>query len=319
MAAPRVGADLVTARERLGRSLPDMAVDLRIRLPYLIALEQGRITDLPGNAYALVFLRSYAAALGLDPDELARRFKAEAAEIGRQSELDFPAPPPERGVPAGAVALIGLVLAVGAYAGWYQLSGEGRLPAEAIAPVPARLAPLAEQAVPLAAPVTVAALPASPSTGTLAPGSQTPSTAAPSRVADSQPADPAVSPGSAAAATPVTAQQASPDKPPMAVAGAADFSPVQGLVVRASADSWIQVRDRAGQVLFSRILHSGESWPVPPGGNLLLTTGNAGGTELLLDGVATAPLGNPGAVRRDLPLDMDAIRSGRLAPVAATR
>ena len=90
-------------------------------------------------------------------------------------------------------------------------------------------------------------------------------------------------------------------------------------MVRASADSWIQVRDRAGQVLFSHILHAGESWPVPAGGNLLLTTGNAGGTELVLDGVLTASLGNPGVVRRDLPLDIDAVRGGRLAPVAATR
>ena len=264
MAAPRVGADLATARERLGRSLRDMAVDLRIRLPYLIALEQGRITDLPGNAYALVFLRSYAAALGLDPDELARRFKAEAAEIGRQSELDFPAPPPERGVPAGAVALIGLVLAVGAYAGWYQLSGEGRLPAEAVAPVPARLAPLAEQAVPLAAPVTVAALPASPSTGT---GPGQPDWRAGAVAGRRRPggtADPAVSPGSAAAATPAAVQQAALGATPAAVAGVADPSLGQGLVVRASADSWIQVRDRAGQVLFSRILHAAKAGRCPP-------------------------------------------------------
>jgi hypothetical protein len=35
---------------------------------------------------------------------------------------------------------------------------------------------------------------------------------------------------------------------------------------------------------------------------------------LLIDGVATAPLGSPGAVRRDLPLDPDMIRAGKLSP-----
>jgi len=123
--APRVGADLRAARHRLGWELPEVAAGLRIRLPYLEALEDGRIADLPGNAYALGFLRTYATALGLDPYDLSRRFKAEAAAVNRKTELAFPVPVPERGVPAGAVVLLGAVLAVGAYVGWYRLSAGG--------------------------------------------------------------------------------------------------------------------------------------------------------------------------------------------------
>ena len=51
---------------------------------------------------------------------------------------------------------------------------------------------------------------------------------------------------------------------------------------------------------------------MPARSNLLLTTGNAGGTDLLVDGVATGPLGGNGAVRRDLPLDPDQIKDGKL-------
>lgn len=334
--APLVGADLAAARERLGRSLPEMAAALRIRLPYLAALEQGRLAELPGNAYALAFLRSYAAALGLDPSELSRRFKIEAAEVGGKAELAFPSPLPERGLPAGAFALLGLVLAVGAYAGWYHLSGEGRAPPEAVAPVPARLAPLAERALPPAsAPVAVATAPSS-ATADAAPAAASgaaPADGATAASPNSNPpavmaglpstsprltvaaADAGLSPSSAAAATPTASQQ-----PPLsATQSAAGGASAVGLLVRATADAWIQVRDRTGQVLFSRILRAGESWPVPDVGSLLLTTGNAGGTELVLNGVATPPLGNPGAVRRDLTLDPDAVRSGRLAPIAATR
>ena len=122
-AAPRAGADLRAARERLGWPIEDVSAALRIRLPHLEALEEGRIDLLPGNAYAVGFLRTYARALGLDPDEIARRFKAEASEVNRRTELIFPAPMPQRGVPAGAVILLGVVLAIGAYAGWYRLSG----------------------------------------------------------------------------------------------------------------------------------------------------------------------------------------------------
>jgi cytoskeleton protein RodZ len=65
-------------------------------------------------------------------------------------------------------------------------------------------------------------------------------------------------------------------------------------------------------VLLNRILHPGETWEVPAKSNLLLTTGNAGGTDLLVDGVASQVLGGYGAVRRDLPLDADLIKDGKL-------
>jgi len=65
-------------------------------------------------------------------------------------------------------------------------------------------------------------------------------------------------------------------------------------------------------VLLSRTLHAGETWDVPARSNLLLTTGNAGGTDLLVDGVPTGALGGSGAVRRDLPLDPDQIKDGKL-------
>src|SRR5689334_18407821 len=144
--APRVGGDLRAARERVGWCLNDLAHALHIRPSYLEALEAGRISDLPGNAYALAFLRSYATMLGLDPNDVVRRFKAEAAQVTARTELVFPVPIPGRAVPAIAMVLLGIVLAVGAYAGWYRLSGEGRLPAEADVQVPTRLASLAEQA-----------------------------------------------------------------------------------------------------------------------------------------------------------------------------
>jgi cytoskeleton protein RodZ len=210
---------------------------------------------------------------------------------------------PQRGVPAGAVVLLGVVLVIGAYAGWYRLSGEGRLPAETVAPVPERLATLAEQAVPPPppatppAPVVVAAAPAPPQ-----PAEE-----------PAAPPVPSISPSSAAAAA-VT------PPPSMAAPAAQPEAPAPDqprIVVQATADAWLQVRDRNGGVLLNKVLHNGESWPVPPRPNLVLTTGNAGGTELVVDGVATQVPGGSGAVRRDLPLDADLIKGSKLAQPAA--
>ncbi len=285
--APRAGADLRAARERVGWSLQEMASALHIRPHYIEALEAGRISELPGNAYALNFLRTYAGALGLDPNETARRFRAEALGVDEKTELTFPVPVPERGVPAGAVALLGVLLAVGAYAGWYRLSGEGRLPAETSMQIPLRLAPLAEQAVRPIATAVVASAPA-------------PVAPPPVQQAEAPPV-PAISPSSAAAAA---------LEPPPA---ANEPSDQPRIVLRASADAWVQVRDRAGPVLLTRIMRPGETWDVPAKPNLLLTTGNAGGTDLVVDGLTSPSLGGSGVVRRDLPLDPDLIKGGSLA------
>jgi cytoskeleton protein RodZ len=318
-AAARAGADLREARERLGLSLHDVAFTLRIRAPHLEALEEGRISLLPGNAYALAFVRTYASSLGLDAEEMVRRFKTEAAEFGRRTELVFPIPMPERGLPAGAVLLLGLVLTIGAYAGWYRLSGEGRLPAETVTAIPERLAPLAEQALPPAPAVTAATADTS---GGAAPKIVLADPPTSGMLANPAPPVVAISPTSAAAAQ-------LPAQPPD-VSALTDLSPTQAsaapvapapdasrVVLRATADAWVLVKDHGGAVVLNRTLKAGETWSVPPRPDLLLTTGNAGGTDILVDGAATPSLGGSGAVRRDMPLDPDQIKDGKLAAAVA--
>lgn len=280
----RVGADLRAARQRLGWALPDVAATLRIRLPFLQTIEDGRIADLPGNAYAVGFLRTYATSLGLDAAEVARRFRAEAQEVNRKTELAFPAPVPDRGVPAGAVVLLGALLAVGAYAGWYHLSGDPGSPAE-VAAVPERLAMLADRAIPgpNAVPQVASAVPA-----------------------------PVVAPGPALALDPAPGLAPPPSlsaMPILAMPMPAAVLVENRVVLRVKSDTWIQVRERQGQVLLNRVMRGGETWAVPKGVQLLLTTGNAGGTELLVDGQAMASLGGMGAVRRDVALEPDVLKA----------
>jgi cytoskeleton protein RodZ len=352
--AVRAGADLREARERLGWALPDVAAELRIRLAHLEALENGRVSDLPGPVYAVAFTRSYARLLGLDAEEMVRRFKAEVADVGRKTELVFPIPMPDRGFPAGAMVLLGLVLAVGAYTGWYRLSGEGRLPAETVTAIPERLAPLAEQALPpVTPPATVATAtpnaapvaattPVAPAASPVAASTAAASTAAaPTATASGTPA---AAPGAApivaegappvassaadtASAAPVAAAAAPPaPAPSIGSAQAATLPPGANdsrIVLHATADAWLLLKDRSGSVLLNRVLKAGESWSVPPRSDLLLTTGNAGGTQILVDGVPTPSIGGSGVVRRDMPLDPQAVKDGKLAtallPAGASR
>lgn len=81
------------------------------------------------------------------------------------------------------------------------------------------------------------------------------------------------------------------------------------IILKATADSWVQVRDGQQNVLLTRMLRAGDSYQVPDKGDLWLLTGNAGGLEILVDGQPVAPLGGTGEVRRDIALDSAALKA----------
>ena len=172
--AARVGEELREARIALGVSVEDAATQLRINKRYLMALEEGRVKDLPGAAYAVGFVRSYATALGLDPDEAVRRFRdVSGPAVTKSGDLVFPEPVPRRGIPTGVLAALGLALAMGGYIAWYQWSGRGERVVDAVPPLPPRLeraaegpvtqetppAPVVEPPAPAPVPAPVAAPP----------------------------------------------------------------------------------------------------------------------------------------------------------------
>jgi cytoskeletal protein RodZ len=79
--APRtVGDRLRAAPEARGLSLDEMAEATKVRRVYLADIEAMRIEALPSRPYAIGYVRAYAEALGLDPDALVSRFRAEMPE-----------------------------------------------------------------------------------------------------------------------------------------------------------------------------------------------------------------------------------------------
>ncbi len=306
--AARVGEELRDSRLALGMSVAEMATRLRIRRPYLEALEDGRIQDLPGPAYAVGFVRTYSAALGLDSDVLVRRFRDHSgAAVTRKTNLVFPEPVPERGMPAGAVVAVGAVISICAYVAWFNWSGGGQRTVDVVPPVPPRLESAAEQGraqIPgrdngaprdglRADPGTLplAALP--PPGGITAPsGANTAAQAA---------TVPAAQPSPVAAAAPAVVQL---------IPGLPDGTRVALRAKAGSADgAWVQVRDpRNGQVLLNRVLRPGEFWPVPVRDGLLLDTGKADGLDIVVDNALSPALDGLVGVRRNIMLEPDRLR-----------
>lgn len=222
------------------------------------------------------------------------------------------------------------------------------LPPTATAPEPAPPAHPGEgsPAEPAGAPPALPA-PAAPSTPGSAPtpGSTSPSPApaenllarpqagaagqsaapAPTSAASVQPPQPPAAPAVSSAAPPppppappeAALPPAPPEIPPAPPAAAAPASahvygitngPVR-VVIKAAADSWVQVRDSNQTVLQMRVLKSGDSLRVPDRAGLTLRTGNAGGLEISVDGKRVPAVG-PFGKTRTVSLDPERLIAG---------
>lgn len=70
-----IGDELRRTREARGLTLRDVQAEIKIRLRYLEALEEGDLSAIPGEVYARGFLRSYAQLLGMDTDDILTRYR----------------------------------------------------------------------------------------------------------------------------------------------------------------------------------------------------------------------------------------------------
>lgn len=71
-----LGETLRAARERRGLSIADVSCETRIGEVFLEALERGEYGQIPGPAYVMGFLRTYARAVGLHPDDAIQEYYA---------------------------------------------------------------------------------------------------------------------------------------------------------------------------------------------------------------------------------------------------
>lgn len=413
-----IGEELRRAREEAGLELADVAAHLRIRSNFLSALEEGRPDALPGITYAIGYVRTYAAFLGLEPDAAVRRFKEEAAGLNSKTQLVFPSPAPEGRVPGLVLMLVAAMLAGGAYGGWYWLSERDGSLRDLVPAVPERLAQLIEgeapslpaatrdtlpatgtyadanpagvavprAAVPATAPANTQVAPeaaspptaAAPTSTTVpaaapagaspaaAPLTAVPATAAPADIAPAPtagvtplqaPASPIVPPADEPAPTATTAADDTPDvtAPPEPAgtalaagtgprqaattigtrldavdevpaapriagligaseaavpSGRATAGPIDRVMIRATGDSWVQVRDSQGTALFTRVLREGDIYRVPDQAGLRLATGNAGALQILVDGSPAPRLGDFGEVVRNVALEPSRLAAG---------
>jgi cytoskeleton protein RodZ len=294
-----VGQDLRAARLRRGDDLASVSRVLKIRKDHLEALEEDRIEALPGRTYAVGFIRSYSDYLGLDAVQCVERFKA---EIAGRSDTTTPAitvidEDAERRMPQGWKIMAGVVVALVAY-GAYQLAvsvdrnlNQPVVPAPSVIhrPVPRKPPPPPVQLTvqqPLTSPLDTSL----PFGEAGAPVAQ-PATTTPPAVGGLQ---------GSGVATP-----APPPLPQGQIYGEGNKG--SRVVLRMRQVARIVVQGPDGRVFMNRTLKPGDSYQLPNLVGLTLTTSNAGGVEIDLDGQVVGIAGRNQETAEAISLDPQSI------------
>jgi cytoskeleton protein RodZ len=318
-----IGTMLRRRREEVGQSLDAVSAATHIRAHYLKAIEDGRRRELPGTAYMIGYVRTYADYLGFDGDRLITDYHADLAGPRKKTEKK-PEPEPA-GLPQIQLSPITLVIALlafgvaGYFAYGYFSDDEEPTVEQAAVESPPAPAPAETETASVPPPQPPAG---SAPTGAEAspPGANAPGAGQVGGTTAETPAFPPaatedqVPPEAEIAAAPDPSAEVTEESPPQPEAAQGETAPgAEGsgkIVVRAKLESWIQVTNAKKEVVFSRVLRAGETYTVPEEEGLTLTTGNAGGVEITVDGTKLKSFGTVGLVKRDIPLDPKKLKDG---------
>jgi hypothetical protein len=84
--------------------------------------------------------------------------------------------------------------------------------------------------------------------------------------------------------------------------------PAQEITIRAVAASWVEIVRDNGEEVMAKLMRVGDSYVVEGNTRLYLSTGNAGGLEIVIGNDDPRSVGETGQIVRDLPLVTDKLR-----------
>ncbi|MBI78240.1 MAG: hypothetical protein CMM53_10760 [Rhodospirillaceae bacterium] len=332
-------------REKSGRDLFEVANDLRIREVYLQAIEEGRFDQLPGPTYATGFVRAYATYLGLDVKEVMQCYMEVTNQDNGLKSLSPPSPINEARLPTTFVLLIAAILAASTYGGWYYLTIYGQSSQKLVS----ELSEYSPELSALDKKTNGNKLPrvTKPSLSNniknsnkiikkelnskvqLKKGTEKNAVQKNSKwsaelnnkiflekktkVLPIPKVDFKENKNFQNGSNQITNKKIKigilENKKRLFNKNTKQSNSKYRIVLIAKMTSWVELRDSAGTRLISKILKKGDEYKIPNEAGVTLTTGNAGGIDVLVDGIKIEPLGGIGVVLRDIRMDPEILAS----------
>ena len=271
-----IGMALRDARVARNLSLAEVSALLRIRESHLEAIELEDFDQLPGNVYAIGFIRTYAQYLELNEGDLIMRFKAASVDPGI-ADMVFEEEEETEQI-SGALKISLLVVgALVVYVLWLVAGAQddeitvSTFVQKPVAPVEVPASPVAD------AEAAEADAPAAPD----AASGVVPNALEVDAATDTATTDAALGSQSSA----------------QAGAQAIDMTPAPSKVeIRATRRTWMRLENAQGRVLFSSVIDEGEGFELPDDMNYILATRDAGALTYFVNNQAVAPVGRRGQI-----------------------
>jgi cytoskeleton protein RodZ len=280
-----VGKLCLDARLNKGLTQEQAGALLKVRVKIIKDFENGEHIDLPGLAYKVGFVRSYARLLDLDGDLLVKEFKESLELNSFKEEYKFLTPELNKNniIPIGAV--VSVFIAILSYTGWYYSDRSNKIEEvsdKKIVEMSSKISEIDNNSYVI--------IEENFSNDLLS-----------SKRNDDEKKVQEVNRKTNLKDDQV---ESITIKNTELSATANERDPSTEMVLKAIGNSWVEIEDVDGNILMTRLMRPGETYVVPNINGLTFNTGNAGALSLSQGNVIVPKLGEVGEIITARPLNI---------------
>ena len=279
-----VGKLCLDARLNKGLTQEQAGTLLKVRVKIIKDFEDGEHIDLPGLAYKVGFVRSYARLLDLDGDLLVKEFKESLELNSFKEEYKFLTPELNKNnfLPIGVV--VSVFIAILSYTGWYYSDRSSKIEQvsdQKTEEIFSKTAEIENNSYVIIEENFSNNLPSSKT------NDEKKLQELNSKITlNDDKVESMISKNTELSAT------------------ANERDPSTEMVLKATGNSWVEIEDMEGNILMTRLMRPGETYVVPNINGLTFNTGNAGALSLSQGDVIVPKLGEVGEIITARPLNI---------------
>ncbi len=279
-----VGKLCLDARLKKGLTQEQAGTLLKVRVKIIKDFEEGEHIDLPGLAYKVGFVRSYARLLDLDSDLLVKEFKESLELTSFKEEYNFLTPELNKNnyLPIGVV--VSVFIAILSYTGWYYSDRSNKI----------------EQVSDQKREETFTKTAEIENNSYVIIEENFSNNLSSSKTNDENKLQEL---NSKITMSENKSESMIPKNTELS-ATANERDPSSEMVLKATGNSWVEIEDMEGNILMTRLMRPGETYVVPNINGLTFNTGNAGALSLSQGDIIVPKLGEVGEIITARPLNI---------------
>ena len=285
-----VGKLCLDARLSKGLTQEQAAALLKVRVKIIKDFEDGEHIDLPGLAYKVGFVRSYARLLDLDSDLLVREFKESLELNSFKEEYKFLTPELNKNnfLPIGAV--VSVFIAILSYTGWYYSD---------------RSSTIEQFSEKNTSEIITKKTEVENNSYVIIEEDFSNNLLSTKKNDD----DKNIQELNLKTTLNDNKFESTTSKNTELSATANERDPSTEMVLKATGNSWVEIEDMEGNILMTRLMRPGETYVVPNINGLTFNTGNAGALSLSRGNMIIPKLGEIGEILTARPLNIKTFSS----------